>query len=82
MMLSRIPTKTFGDKPDYSNFDRKTWQKRTKLQHQKLCYDYLKCITRKDQKTIEQRYGIRYSCLIELPYFDCSSSAQPPSWNS
>ena len=47
-------------------------KKRTKLQHQNLCYDYLKCITRKDQKTIEQRHGIRYSCLIELPYFDCS----------
>ena len=37
-----------------------------------MCYDYLKCITRTDQKTIEQRYGIRYSCLIELPYFDSS----------
>ena len=22
-----FPTETFGDKPDYFNFDRKTWQK-------------------------------------------------------
>ena len=34
--LVEFPTETFGDKPDYSNFDRKTWQKRTELQHQKF----------------------------------------------
>ena len=67
--LAKFPTKKFGEKP---NFDRKSFKTRNNAKHQKWCMQYLQCASRKDQKAIEQKYGVRYSCLVELPYFDCS----------
>ena len=70
--LTVFPTTEFKQKPDYSNFNRESWELRTKLNHQQWCEKYLLCNTRAGQIEIERKYGIRYSCLVQLPYFDCS----------
>ena len=33
-------------------------------------YEYLNAETKQQQKAIQKKYGLRYSALIELPYFD------------
>ena len=57
---------------DYLNFNRESWKLRTKSNHQELWEKYLLCNTRVGQIEIERKYGIRFSCLVKLPYFGCS----------
>lgn len=68
--LSAFPTVTFGDKADYSNFDRTSWISRTKDSHKEYASKYRDCNTHAAQRKIEQEYGTRYSILLELTYFD------------
>ena len=70
--LVKFPTNSFGEKPDYSNFDIQSWTLRDKDSHLRLCQEYLNCRSRKEQKNIEHKHGIRYSCLVELSYFNPS----------
>ena len=70
--LTKFPTTEFKKKPDYSNFNRESWKLRTKSKHQKWCKKYSLCNTRTGQIESEWKYGIRFSCLAKLPYFDCS----------
>ena len=70
--LAKFSTTEFKQKPDYSNFNRESWKLRTKSNHRELCEKYLLCNTRAGQIEIERKYGIRFSCLVKLPYFDCS----------
>ena len=70
--LLSFPTTTFGEKGDYSNYDRSTWDPRTNVLHGQVARKYQQCNTRSEQPELERTYGIRYSVLIELPYFDAS----------
>ena len=70
--LSKFPVTEFKNKLDYSNFNRETWILRTRAKHQKWCERYLSCNTRMEQVELERKYGVRFSCLSKLPYFDCS----------
>ena len=65
-----FPTKNFGDKPDYSNYDRNSWELRTNDEHRAVSVQHLQCNTQTDQRKIEREYGVRYSVLLELPYYD------------
>ena len=58
-----------GDK-DYSGFNREQWDKRNNEQHRKAVQEVLKCKTKTRQKDLESLLGCRYSCLLDLPYFD------------
>ena len=55
-----------GDK-DYSGFNREQWDKRNNEQHRQ---EVLKWKTKTRQKDLESLLGCRYSCLLDLPYFD------------
>ena len=68
--LVSFPTAAFGEKPDYSNFERSTWTPRRVQEHRQKAREYLECTTQSSQKTIEREHGVRYSALLELPYFD------------
>ena len=68
--LLSFPTECFGEKGDYSNFDRTSWDPRTNSSHREATNRYLQCNTRSEQYEIERNTGVRYSCLLELPYFD------------
>lgn len=65
-------TASFGEKPDYSNFDRTLWKKRDNESHRQLANKHKDCKTQSGRKMIEKEHGIRYTCLLQLPYFDAA----------
>ena len=67
--LYSFPTSRFGEK---GNFDHDSWEPRTNHLHREVASKYQQCNTRSEQQEIERNYGIRYSILLELPYFDAS----------
>ena len=68
--LKTFPCRTFGEKNDCSGFNREMWGKRDLELHRREAVLHKKAKSHADQKKIEREYGIRYSCLCELPYFD------------
>ena len=65
--LLAFPTEKFGEKPDYSNFYRKEWVPRTDEHHRQ---EAMKSYHSGEQIGIEKTSGVRYSYLLELPYFN------------
>ena len=55
---------------DYSGFDTSLWPKRTNQSHRENILEIKKCVTKSQQEETETKFGYRYSCLLELPYFD------------
>lgn len=68
--LKSFPTTEFGTKPDYSGFQRNTWPKRDLSDHRKQGMNWKHAQTLKKQQDIERVYGIRFSELLRLPYYD------------
>ena len=68
--LLTFPTECFGEKPDYSNFDKSLWVLRTIQETREKASNYKDARTKAAQVKIERDYGIRYTALHELPYFD------------
>lgn len=68
--LLQFPTTAFGEKPDYTNFDRSKWEPRKSEVHRKISSDYLSCKTLRARKSLERLHGVRYSVLSDLSYFD------------
>ena len=66
--LKRFPGGV-GEK-DYSGFVRSDWPKRTVEEHRKNVCLIKNCTTLAERKKLETLYGCRYSCLLDLPYFD------------
>jgi len=65
-----FPCKQFGDKPDYSGYERSEWLPRTHatyLQHASA-FNSAKTATR--QHELQKLNGVRYSELLRLPYLD------------
>lgn len=40
--------------------------------HRQLAKKYRDCKTQAERKIIEKEHGIRYTCLLQLSYFDAS----------
>lgn len=74
MCLKQFPVKTFGDYPDYSDFNKLDWEPRSHAVH--VWYGIRqKCAkTVEEKKHIESLYGARYTSLYELPYYNAISS--------
>ena len=68
--LLSFPTYVFGEKPDYSNFNRSEWEPRTSEHHRVIAKKHSLCETQVAKKSLEREFGVRYSVLLELPYFD------------
>ena len=68
--LKVFETEVFGDKPDFSGFDRSQWVPRQNSSHRQHAFKHKVCNTLSDQKKIERDHGCRYSVLLELDYFD------------
>ena len=66
---SNFGTGVFG-KQDYSGFDRAQWVPRTVEKHRDDIKAILQCSTKTERKHKESEFGCRYSCLLQLPYFD------------
>lgn len=68
--LKPFPTAHFGEKPDFSGFNRDQWPKRDTPTHRRLANQYKTLPNRSQQKAFESEHGLRYSELLQLPYFD------------
>lgn len=60
----------FNDPKDYSGFNRELWPPRDLLDHKKTCKQLLKCKSQNAMTSMGSQSGIKYSVLIELPYFN------------
>ena len=68
--LKHFPTSSFGEKPNFSGFDRNKWTLRTSEIHRQHAYLHKICNTLDSQRKIEREHGCRYSVPLELSYFD------------
>ena len=61
----------FGEKKDYSGFDRENWQHCTDQQHRSNARRLQSCKTVTGRSKLSQEFGITHrSCLLDLKYFD------------
>ena len=70
--LKSFPTANFGESNDYSGFDRSTWEKRSADNHRQNGMSWKHAITLSQRHEIERKYGVRYTELLRLSYFDTS----------
>lgn len=68
--LKVFPTHSFGEKPDYSGYDRTAWIDRDLVDHKESCAKHKVSDTHSAQLKLEREHGCRYSVLLELPYFN------------
>ena len=68
--LKTFATNEFAQKPDYSGFDTSMWPKRSIESHREQSKKHGLANTKGEQKQIEEKFGLRYSILLELPYFN------------
>ena len=70
------------EKRDFSGFNREHWPIRNISDHQQHAHEHLAARTKAEQNSIEKTNGIRYSCLLQLPYWDpVKFSAADPMHN-
>lgn len=61
----------FGEKKDYSGFDRERWPKRTTKEHVRIAEKMQQSKTIKNKKELGKKHGIsHWSALLKLEYFD------------
>ncbi len=60
----------FGAKPDYSEYNRNEWVGRTHDEHVHQVKEVLKANVVSKRDELEKKYGVRYSELLKLPYFN------------
>ncbi len=60
----------FGQKSDYTGFNRNEWEPRMLDKHKEFAIKHQAAKTKAQQKVIEREHGCRYSVLLQLPYFD------------
>lgn len=71
--FKEFPCDSFGTKSDYSGYNRDQWQKRTHNQHLQQVAEVVAANTASKRDETEKKYGVRYSELLRLPYFDIVS---------
>ena len=65
-----FPTSAFGEKANYSNFDRNSWIPRTNENDRANALKHFHSATFTYRKKVETDTGVRYSVLLERPYFN------------
>ena len=68
--LKRFVTDAFGQKADYSGFNRDDWEPRNLDKHKEFAIKHQAAKTQAQRKVIEREHGCRYSVLLQLPYFN------------
>ena len=68
--LKEFPTAKFGEKPNYSGFDCDHWEPRQTTLHKVFAEKVQDATTPTAKECLEKQYGLRYSILLALPYFD------------
>ena len=57
-------------KMDYLGYDWESWPPQNLSDHREQSFNHLRENTCAKKKEIEETYGLRYSSMIELPYFN------------
>ena len=66
-----FPRSSFGEKQDFSGFNRDSWTLRSNAEHREQAWAVKNSASsKKDREGKESKYGVRFSSLIHLPYFD------------
>lgn len=65
-----FPTASFGEKPDYSGFDRNNWISRNHSDFVEVAMKHKHAKTAKERQDIERSHGVRYTVLLTLPYYN------------
>ena len=60
----------FGEKRNYSGFDRLLWPKRSLEKHRRDVEKIINCKSKSERTKAESNHGCRYSKLLDLKYFD------------
>ena len=61
----------FGEKRDYSGFNRSSWKPRTNEEHRRMAIKITQCKTKARKNFLGQQSGItHYSILLRIDYFD------------
>mgnify|MGYP002803532383 CR=1 FL=1 len=68
--LKEFPVNAFGERPDYSGFERNSWPKRNADQHRTHAFQTLQATSESKRKQMERTFGCRYTELLRLPYYD------------
>lgn len=68
--LKAFPCIGFGEPTNYSGFDRQSWIQRTKKDHIESVRKVQAATTVTEKKQLQKKYGVQYSELCRLPYFD------------
>jgi hypothetical protein len=71
--MKSFPTSAFGEKPDYSGFDRENWIAREHSDCVDVGMQHKHAKTAKERSGLEKRYGVRYTVLLTLPYYNAVS---------
>ena len=61
---------SFHERTDYSGFDGENWPPRHNSSHRRHAEMVKKASTQTKHETLATKYGVYYSCLLELEYFD------------
>ena len=68
--LIKFSSGVFGEKLDYSGYERSKWQIRDHQSHLVHVDEVERAKTLTKQRELEKEWGVRYSELFRLPYFD------------
>ena len=60
----------FGEKKNYSGFDRLNWKKRSIKSHRRYWKKLQLAKNKRDYEKVAKKYGLHYSILSNLDYFD------------
>ena len=68
--MKTFPCASFGEKLDFSGYDRSSWLERTLKLHSEAIFalQNATCQSKKDE--VEKQFGVRYSEIVRLPYFN------------
>ena len=61
---------SFSVETDYSGFDRDSWPPRHNKSHRVHAEMVRKASTQSKHEALATKYGVYYSCLLQLDYFD------------
>ena len=68
--LKSFPTAHFGEKPNYRGFEPGDWIPRNNDDHCMAAVEHKLTTTQEARKKIERQFGVKYSVLTSLPYYD------------
>ena len=75
--MKSFPTISFGEKPDYSGFDCDNWIPREHSVCHRIGMQHRHAKTAKERNNLERQYGVHYTALLTLPYYNAGIGRFP-----